>query len=155
MARTEIVKSWARGPYGKYDQTDVADIYMQAADVGNGNQVSVEGNELVFVYNGAGTTETVTIDSTDDYPYLRESDLTSYSMATGDYACFGPFKPLGWRQADGKLYINCSHASMKIGVVQVGEQMNMYYGEADVLALPQGGMLLARGDVPGKFLGVP
>lgn len=152
MARTELVRSWSRGGYGHYF-ADVAGIYMQAADAVNGNQVELEGSELVIVVNEGAGAETITMETTPDYPYNRtEDDPKDYSIGAGETAVFGPFSCMGWRQIDGKLQITASSADLKIGVVHIGENAQSWGGDVGELALPQGGMLLLPG---GEFLAVP
>lgn len=152
MARSELVRSWSRGGYGHYF-AGVAGIYMQAMDAVNGNQVTLEGNDLVIVENEDAAAQTITMHPTPNYPYNRtEDDPDEYSIGAGEVAVFGPFLNMGWKQDDGKLYITGTSANLMIGVLHIGENENSWGGDVGELALPQGGMLLVPG---GKFLAVP
>jgi hypothetical protein len=115
MPRTNLTKTVAQGAYGAYG-ADAADLTMAAADVANMNQFTAQGNDLVVAHNTGASPYTVTITSSPD-PYGRTKDITTYSLAAGEYAVFGPFGMTGWVQSDGKVYLQASNASVKLGVV--------------------------------------
>ena len=60
------------------------------------------GREILLARNDSGGALTITISSVVD-KYNRTGDITTYSLANGDYAWFGPFKPSGWNQAGTNL----------------------------------------------------
>lgn len=117
MARTTLTKVSAGGNFPVIPLTaDSADIPMTAADVGNGNQFLPTGNELVIAHNTGASTYTVTITSI-AAGNNRSGDITTYSMAAGDYAVFGPFRREGWLQSDGYVYLSASNTAVKFGIV--------------------------------------
>lgn len=116
MARTSLTPKAAVGAYGDYTVADRADLAMTAADVANMNQFTASGNDLVLAHNSGGSAYSVTITSAPD-PYGRMSHIATYSLGAGEYAVFGPFALAGWVQADGKIYLQASNASVKLGIV--------------------------------------
>lgn len=116
MPRTSLTPKAALGAYGDYSVADSADLAMTAADVANLNQFSASGKDLVFAHNTGASAYTVTITSAPD-PYGRTKDIATFSLAAGEYGVFGPFSLTGWVQADGKIYLQASNASVKLGIV--------------------------------------
>ena len=117
MARTTLVKTVAKGnspslPLGAGSVTAT----FAAADVGNMNQFLPGGEDLLIAYNSGASPYTVTITSAPDQ-MNRTGDITTYSLAAGDIAVFGPFKLMGWVQADGYVYLQASNASVKLAVI--------------------------------------
>jgi len=96
-------------------------LAFQAADASLHNYTPiVEGKTLVFVKNSHATDpKTVTFTSVVD-AYNRSGDITTYSIAAGVVAVFGPFKAAGWSHPDtGEvgLWIDGSTADILIAVV--------------------------------------
>jgi hypothetical protein len=118
MPRTSLTAKAVVGGYGTYS-ADGADFTWTAADVANGNQVAATNNDLVLAYNSGATPYTVTISSVAD-PFNRTGDITTYSLAAGEYGVFGPFPNLGWKQSDGYLYLAASNASVRFAVIALG-----------------------------------
>lgn len=89
----------------------------QAADVGNGNYIPLTGGEVVVARNtnSGSTAHTVTFTSVADSEG-RTGDITGESIAAGAVHVFGPFQPNGWKQTDGRLYIDANHAEIKFSV---------------------------------------
>jgi len=117
MARTALTKTTALGAYGNY-AANAADLTMTAADDTDKNSYTCEGNDLVIAHNTGAGAHTVTITSVDD-EYGRDGDISAYSLGAGEYAIFGPLKPHGWRQSDGKVYLEADDAEVKFGVVKL------------------------------------
>ncbi len=118
MARTTLTKVKAQGSFGTYGAGTV-DVTMAAADVANGNQWACSGNDLLVAHNTGASAYTVTVTSVADPITNRTGNITTYSLAAGDYAVFGPFGAVGWQQSDGYIYVDASNASVKLGVVQL------------------------------------
>lgn len=97
---------------------DSADFVWTAADVGNSNSCTLTGRELLLVNNTGGSPYTVTITSAAD-ELGRTGDITTYSLAAGEFAVFGPFPMRGWRQTGGKLYFAGSNAAVKFAVIVI------------------------------------
>ena len=120
MARTPLTKST---PLGSLPATlplvaNSADLTMTAADVGNGNSFVASGKDLVIVQNShASTTYTVTVTSVAKDG--RTGDITTYSLAAGVIAVFGPLQTPGWRQTDGSVYLAGSNAAIKFGIIDI------------------------------------
>ncbi len=117
MPRTSLTVTTALGSYPSLQPAaNACDMAAPAADVGNMNQVTASGNDLIIVYNANGGAQTLTVSSVADL-HNRTGDITTYSIGAGEYAVFGPFKSAGWMQSDGKIYLAGSHSDLKIGVV--------------------------------------
>jgi hypothetical protein len=117
MARASLTVATALGSYPTLQPTaNALDLAMAAANVADKNQFTASGNDLVFAHNTGVGAVTVTITSVAD-PYKRTGDITAYSIGAGEYAHFGPFKMDGWKQTDGKIYLEASSADVKFGVV--------------------------------------
>lgn len=115
MARTTITKTTALGAYGDYSGANVADLAMQAADVGNGNQFIPSSRDLLVVRNSGGSPYYVTVTSASD-PFGRTGDIDQYDVGAGEVAIFGPFKRSGWIQTDGYIYVDGENAALYFGV---------------------------------------
>lgn len=114
MPKTTLTKTTAPGSYA----TAGVALTMAAADVGNKNQFVASGEDLVIAHNTGATEHTITINSVAD-PYGRTGDITAEAIAAGAYKIFGPFKTAGWRQSDGRIYLEANHAEVKFGVVEL------------------------------------
>lgn len=119
MARTALTPQSLPGSTPSLPlAADSADITWTAADNVNGNDVPHTGREIVLVRNDNVGAQTVTITSVAD-PYNRTGDITTYSVGIGEYAAFGPFDVAGWKQADGKLYLDASAADVFFAVLRL------------------------------------
>jgi hypothetical protein len=118
MARQSHTPLTALGTKTDAYSANAADLTMTAADTVNSEQVTLTGNELVIAWNSNAGAQTVTVSSVVD-DMGRDGDITTYSIGAGEYAVFGPFDTEGWRQSDGKLYFEASHADVKLGVVKL------------------------------------
>lgn len=94
---------------------NAADLTETAIDASNGNQFPMSGGEYILVHNTGGSAYTVTLTSAPD-SLGRTGDITTYSLAATEIALFGPFQTHGWRQTNGKFYIDGSNASVKVAV---------------------------------------
>jgi len=121
MARTTLTKVATGGNFPTIPLTaDSADIPMTVADTSNFNQFLPTGNELVIAHNTGASTYTVTITSV-AAGNNRTGDITTYSLAAGDYAVFGPFRREGWMQSDGYVYLQATNAAVKFGIVTLSQ----------------------------------
>lgn len=118
MPRQTLTKTTALGNFPALQPAaNACDLTMTAADAANKEQFVASGNDLIVAHNTGASTRTITITSVADGANKRTGDITTYSLQAGDYAVFGPFTKQGWMQADGKIYIEASHAEVKWGVV--------------------------------------
>lgn len=119
MARTTLTPKAAPGSYPSLQPAaDSLDLTMTAADIANYNQFKATGKDLIFLHNSGASPYTVTLSSAPD-SFLRSGDITTYSLAAGDYAVIGPLALVGWAQADGYVYLQASNAAVKIGIVSL------------------------------------
>lgn len=94
-----------------------ADVAEAAGDASNGNQFTMTGGEIIWFRNSGGSPYTVTLTSVAD-SLGRTGHITAYSIGAGEVAVFGPFPTYGWRQSNGKFYIDVENTAVKIQVVR-------------------------------------
>jgi hypothetical protein len=105
MARTALTVAVPKGPYDTVTANGL-DFAFTAADGANGNSFICKGRELLLVRNTHATdAATVTISSAPD-PYGRTRDITTYSLSAGEFAAFWIGRSIGWRQSDGKAWLD-------------------------------------------------
>ena len=120
MARTAITTASIRELVPQHTTVGAgdADLDNEAGDDVDGNEVDCTGRDLVVVENTDASPQTVTFTAAPD-EIGRSGEITAYSVAAGAIAIFGPFATAGWRQTDGKLYIDVSDALVFLGVLRV------------------------------------
>ncbi len=121
MARSDFTPQTLVGGYGDYSVADVADLTFAAftgTSGDDGNQFVASGRDIVIVRNDNVGAQTVTFSSVDD-PFGRTGNIAAYSLAAGEYAIFGAFNVDGWRQADGKMYLEASAADVFCAVIRL------------------------------------
>lgn len=117
MPRQTLTPKTALGSYPSLPiAADAADLAFTAADATNKEQFTASGNDLLVAYNSGASPRTITITSVADEKG-RTGDITTYSLAAGEFAVFGPLKKAGWMQSDGKIYMEASHAEVKWAIV--------------------------------------
>lgn len=119
MARTNIaVQSF---PIGAYPSLPLApgsaDLMFTATDDPISRQAPLTDNRtFVLAFNSdVVAAHTVTFTSVIDQ-MNRAGDITNYSVAAGNIACFGPFRSGGWAQS-GSLWIDVSDARLRLAVI--------------------------------------
>ena len=119
MARTAITTAAIRNLVPQHTTVGAgdADIDVEAGDDANGNETDCAGGDLVIVENTDASPQTVTFTAAPD-EIGRAGAITDYSLAAGAVAIFGPFTTAGWRQNDGKLYIDVSDPLVFVGVLR-------------------------------------
>ena len=118
MARTALTVQDVPGKYPGSIGAGAADFTWTLADIVDKNSFPCTGREILLVRNDDVSPQTVTINSVAD-PYKRTQDITAYSLAAADYAFFGPFPVVGWRQADGHVYFEASDVDVFFAVVRL------------------------------------
>jgi hypothetical protein len=86
-----------------------------AADTVNQNRVLMSGREDVVAWNNGATPRTVTVTSAPD-SQGRTNHIAAFPIAAGEFLLLpriGVAEFEGWRQADGYLYLEASHADVK------------------------------------------
>lgn len=84
----------------------------------DGVSFPLDGKTLIIAHNTNAGAQTVTVDSTPDRNG-RTGDITTYSIAAGKVAFFGPFEREGWAQDDGKGLAIGSHVDVKFSAIRV------------------------------------
>lgn len=116
MARQTLTKTTPLGSLPSLPLVaDSADIVFTSADATNKEQFVASGNDLVIAWNSGVSTRTVTLTSV--ALNGRTGDISTYSLGAGDHAVFGPFQVGGWRQTDGKIYLEASHSDVKWAII--------------------------------------
>lgn len=94
-------------------------LTFTAADPVWGNAFTCTGKEVLLVENTHATdAKTVTIKGAPD-AWGRVADITSYSLAAGQIAYFGPFPAEAFRRSDGKVWIVGSDATVEFAVIRI------------------------------------
>jgi len=119
MARTAITSASIRNLVAQHTTVIAgsADLDVEAGDDVNGNETDCAGGDLIVVENTDAGAQTVSFTAAPD-EIGRSGAITDYSLAAGAVAIFGPFQSAGWRQTDGKLYIDVSDALVFVGVLR-------------------------------------
>lgn len=121
MARIALTPKQALGPYPALPVTALSATltFTGNATAGDGVRFPLTGGtQLLLVRNDDSNAATVTIESVAD-GRGRTGDITTYALAAGAQAVFGPFAADGWRQSTGELHAKGSHADVKFAVVNV------------------------------------
>lgn len=118
MARTAITPVTPLGSYDPYaaDAANVVPAAMSGSSGTDGNEFVASGKDLVLVENTGGSPYTITFSSVDD-PYGRTGDITTYSIGAGEFAVFGAFNVVGWRQTDNNIYFEATNLAVEVVVV--------------------------------------
>ena len=94
-----------------------ADVAFTAADVSNKNSFVSTGREYIFAQNTGASAYTVTVTSAAD-DLGRTKDIDAYSLGAGEFMVVGPVKQRGWRQSDGKVYLEAENAAVKFLIIR-------------------------------------
>lgn len=120
MAATVITVQQLLSPFPVTPLTaNSADITFTALTVTEGDTFVCTGREVILISNGTGT-NTLTISSADD-AFGRSEDITSYSLADGDFAVFGVglTNAAGYKTSGGLIKMTPSSAEVKAAVVRL------------------------------------
>lgn len=82
------------------------------------SQFALTTNDIVVIHNTGGSSYTYTVTSIAD-PYGRTGNITTQSIAAGAIHLLGPLSLEGWRQTDGKLYLDASNVAVKFGIYRM------------------------------------
>lgn len=115
MARTTLTRQVVDGPFPGAVSAGDLDYTYAASDVANGNDFVPSGCDILLVENTDAGTQTITLTSAPGRD-RRSADITTYSLAAGDFMWFLFSRLDGWRQTDGKIYINTSDAGVTLAV---------------------------------------
>ena len=112
MVRTNITR---QAKHADYDAA-ISTVTMAALDNTNGNAVSMNGDEVLLLHNPTGGSINITIGSA---PLNGRTLDKTGAVAAGAYARVGPLPLPGWKQTDGKLYINASAPGLLAAVIAI------------------------------------
>jgi len=118
MARTDITPT----QLANFDGSAGANEFLAAgtaSDATNGNAVVHTGREIILLTNTGPSARTMTVTSVADSKLGRTGNITTYSVPAGETHVIPPLPADGWRQADGKLYLDGSHAELVIRVLKL------------------------------------
>lgn len=118
MARVPLTVRQLKVFDGAAGAGEFADVFT-AADTTDFNSFPFTGKEVIRARNVGASSRTVTVISAPYSKNQRVGDITTYSIPAGAQMTLD-FLPLdGWRQADGSLYINGSHAEVEFSIVRL------------------------------------
>ena len=97
-----------------------ADITFAAITETDGDVFVCTGREILLFSNTNDGAQTVTITSVDDEKG-RSEDITTYSLAAGDYAAFGVglTNSKGWKSSAGEIRITGSDDEVLVAVLRL------------------------------------
>jgi hypothetical protein len=118
-ARTELTPFTAPTLTASSISANAADLTFVGSDSANGYQFASTGREYIIAWNTHATTAyTCTVTSVAING--RTNNLPSgYSLAAGEIGCFGPYPTKGWRQTNGKIYIDANNDAVKFAIVRI------------------------------------
>ncbi len=120
MARTTLTPQTLPGnkvsAYSVAESADITYAVTTGLLTANGNQFVSSGNDIVICRNDQIGAQTITFYTVED-PYGLQENIEVYSIGAGEYAIFGIFQVIPWRQADGNVYLGTSHADILIAII--------------------------------------
>ncbi len=121
MARTPVTPVAVLGPYPTLpvaaNSLDFA--FTAPAVAADGVSFVMTGREILLVQNTDVGAQTFTLESTVDAKG-RTGDVTTYSLAAGEFACFDARGLEGWRQASGgAFYLKMSADTVKVAILRL------------------------------------
>lgn len=120
MAQTALTIQDVDAPFAAVSANSL-DFTFAAGDAANGNSFACTGRELLLVINSDPTNPyTFTVTSADDEKG-RAEDITTYSLAAGEYAAVGVglTNSKGWKQTSGVIYLAVSNAAVKFAALRL------------------------------------
>lgn len=119
MARTPITVQDVTAPFEAVTAGS-ADFTFAAATATDFDEWICNGRDLLLVFNGSGGALTLTIHSVDDEKG-RAENITTYSLADGDYAAFGIglTNSKGWQQTDRTIHIDGSAVGVTFAILRL------------------------------------
>lgn len=120
MSETAITIQDITGPFEAVTAGS-ADFTFDAGDVGNGNSFVCTGREVLLVQNThADTAKYVTVSSVDDEKG-RSEDITTYSLAAGDFVVFGIglTNSKGWKDSAGLIILAPESTDIEFAVLRL------------------------------------
>lgn len=119
MAASALTVQEVKAPFAAIGAGE-ADFTLAAGNT-DGNYFTCTGREIIIIYNPAGgSTYTVTVTSVADEKG-RSGNLTSYSMAAGDYVVLpmALTNAQGWKDTSGRVNITVNNAAVLVAVLRL------------------------------------
>ena len=88
-----------------------------ASDVANMNAFAFTGKEVIVVQNSDAAPHTFTVSSLPDH-LGRTQDIAAYSVPATSLAAIEVSVAEGWKQADGNIYLQSSHAALTVAILR-------------------------------------
>ena len=107
MPRTALTVQTLKGPHPGVPVANALDFVWTAADDVNLNDFPHTGREVILVRNDNVGAQTITLTSKLS-SLNRLGTVTDYSVGIGEYAGIWAGDIAGWKQADGKFYLEAS-----------------------------------------------
>lgn len=107
MPRTALTVQTLKGPHPGTVAANALDITWTAADDVNLNDFPHTGREVILVRNDNVAAQTFTLTSILS-SLKRLGTVTAYSLGIGEYAAFWAGDIAGWKQTDGKFYLDAA-----------------------------------------------
>lgn len=120
MPRTALTPQTIPTPWAG-SAANSLDFTFAAGDVANKNYFTCTGREIILAYNSDGVNPyTFTVTSVDDEDN-RSEDITTYSLAAGEYAMVGVglTNAKGFKQTNGQIYLEAANAAIKFAILRL------------------------------------
>ncbi|HEY6021338.1 MAG TPA: hypothetical protein VIY48_15975 [Candidatus Paceibacterota bacterium] len=114
---TALTPVTIKGPFDAISANGADFTFTQGST--DGDTFACTGRQVLLVRNTHATdAQTVTIDSVDD-EQNRQNDITTYSLAAGEFAVFGIglTNEQGWKTAAGIINLDCSSTDIYYAVL--------------------------------------
>lgn len=114
MARLDLTRRQLKGTVNTAP-LEVTDAALQAVLVADHAQFDLIGGEILYVRNPTGGALSVTLVGAPD-AQLRDVDQVE-SIAAASNCFIGPIQQAGWRQSDGKCYVDVSADGLLVALL--------------------------------------
>lgn len=100
------------------DPTAAVSLTETAENTTDHSQFSLTTRDIVVIHNTGASTYTYTVTSVAD-ERGRTGNITTANILAGAIMLLGPLSLEGWRQTDGKLYLDASNTAVKFGIYRM------------------------------------
>lgn len=115
MPRVELTVRQLKNFDGAAGAGEFEDTWT-AGDATENNQCDFTGREIIQARNVGVGARSVSVISAADPENQRTGDITTYNIPAGKTITLDFLPKKGWRQANGKLYLNPSHAEVEFSI---------------------------------------